>query len=1154
MKTRRLLFASFMLALLGIATNAKGQVSRGTITGRVTDPQEAVVPGAQVVATDTATGAQYKAVSSGAGDYTIPFLAPGNYQVSATAAGFKSFVREGIVVAANERVDVDINLAIGQQTQTVTVTAENTLLQKATAETGQVLNNEDIDNMPVNGRTPLILAQLAFGAISTGNPQFNHPFDNSGPSSFALGGGASKHNELLMDGAPDGGADGTIAFSPPMDATQQVKVETFEDDAAYGHTSGGTVDQVTKSGTNHFHGSAYEFGQYSALNDTPWFTKHAGAKKSVTRFNQYGASIGGPVLVPKVYDGHNRLFFFFAYEGIKDNTPNPSIVTVPTLAERSGDFSSLLALGSNYTLYDPASGVQNGSRVARTPISYNGEENVIPPGRLNPVGQALVSYFAKPNPNLAALPNGENNYYYPGNSTDSFDSELGRIDVNLGARDKMYYDFRHNYRYHTSGNVFNNVATGSILVQPNWGSTLDEVHIFSPNWVWENRLNWTRNTEERPLAAKVDPSTLGFPASLASASTHPGFPVTNLPGYVNFGYSKGDNIPFDSYQIFSIVNHTAGKHSVEIGADLRLYRESSFRFGNSTGLYAFGLNGGQGWTNGPYDNSSAAPIGQELASMLLGLPTSGSFDVNTSETTSAKYYALFVQDNYRILPALTLNLGLRFEHDFPTVESHNKAVNGFDFSAVSPINADAQAAFAANPVPGVDFPALQGGLTFADSSHRDMYQTKTFNFSPRVGFAWSPYKETAVRGGFGIFNDSVGRSDAIAPGFNQTTQLQASLDGYLTPYATLSNPFPDGLTTPPGSSEGLSTYLGQSVSFYPNDRVNSYSVRWNVDIQQNLPGNTLFELAYVGNHGTHLGVTKDLDHVPAQYLNVGQVRDASVINNLTAKVANPFAGLLPGTSLDGSTVQKKQLLLPYPQYSDVSISDDPIGSSYYDAMQVRLEKRMSHEVRFLLNYSWSKKIDRVSFLNPQDAAPEKRISSDDRPQHFVGSGTWMLPFGEGREFNPNIKGMTYIVSGWNLTGVYSYQPDGAPLSWGDVIYLGSNLNDLRVNPHDVNGAFDTSKFDRVSGDQPVSGDHIRTLPSQVAHARADGINSLDLSLEKSSRITERLQAQLRADFFNALNRPQFSNPNLSPTSSGFGKITSQANLPRTIQVGLRLVF
>jgi hypothetical protein len=290
-------------------------------------------------------------------------------------------------------VGLDIPLEMGAINEVVTVTAETSLLETSSASTGQVLDHEDIENMPVNGRTPLILGQLAYGALSTGNPQFNHPYDNSGPSSVALGGGASKKNELLMDGAPDGGADGTIAFSPPMDATEQVKVETFQSDAAYGHTSGGTINQVTKSGTNKFHGSAYEFLQLSALNDTPFFTKFTpGQKKAVTHYHQFGGSIGGPIIVPKVFNGTNKLFFFFAFEGIRNNTPNPSFTTVPTAAERTGDFSALLNLTdasgkpTPAIIYNPYTGVRNSSgRVVRQPFSGN----IVPKSMLDKVGMNL---------------------------------------------------------------------------------------------------------------------------------------------------------------------------------------------------------------------------------------------------------------------------------------------------------------------------------------------------------------------------------------------------------------------------------------------------------------------------------------------------------------------------------------------------------------------------------------------------------------------------------------------------------------------------------------------------------------------------------------------------------------------------------------------
>ncbi|HMF53672.1 MAG TPA: hypothetical protein VK593_04940 [Edaphobacter sp.] len=359
-------------------------------------------------------GTKYLADSNNDGQYAIPFLSPGTYIVVVISPGFKSSIHNNVVVGANVHVAVDVMLTIGGRNEVISVAADNTMLETTIASTGQVLDKEDIENMPVNGRTPMILAQLTYGAISTGNPQFNHPFDNSGPSSISLGGGASKQNEILIDGAPDGGADGTLAFSPPMDAMQEIKVETFQADSAYGHTSGGTINHITRSGTNPYHGSLYKYLQVSALNDTPYFNKHVTPNicKSVTRFNQWGGTIGMPLSLPHLYNARDKLFLFFAYEGISDNTPSPSIITVPTDAERKGDFSALLPQG--VVIYDPATGVKNGIRVTRQPFP----NNVIPASRLNQVGLNLASYFAQPN-TAAAKPDGELNYFYPGNSTDT---------------------------------------------------------------------------------------------------------------------------------------------------------------------------------------------------------------------------------------------------------------------------------------------------------------------------------------------------------------------------------------------------------------------------------------------------------------------------------------------------------------------------------------------------------------------------------------------------------------------------------------------------------------------------------------------------------------------------------------------------------------
>ena len=313
---------------------------------------------------------------------------------------------------------------------------------------------------------------------------------------------------------------------------------------------------------------------------------------------------------------------------------------------------------------------------------------------------------------------------------------------------------------------------------------MDDVHVFTAATVWDNRMNWTRLTTSRPLNPSVPLSALGFPAALQSRLRYPRSPSTSVPGFVGFGYGGGQYLPFDSWQIFSMLSHIVGKHSFEFGGDLRMLKEWNLSYGNPAGSYIFGS-----WTNGPNTTSGAAPLGQELAALEMGLPATGTLDLNYNTTTTTKYFAFFAQDNFRVSPKLTLNLGLRYEHDLPAVESHNKAVNGFAFSTISPINAATQAAYAAHPVPGLTFPTLMGGLVYATPGNRNFYNTKPENFTP-VGFAWLPHPNTSVRGGMGIFNDSVGFHVAIAPGYSQQSQMVTTTNNYLSPSATLTTHFP----------------------------------------------------------------------------------------------------------------------------------------------------------------------------------------------------------------------------------------------------------------------------------------------------------------------------------------------------------------------------
>jgi hypothetical protein len=1122
------------------------QEFRATITGRVTDAQNSAVPGARITVTLLSTGARSETTTGADGLYTIPFLTPGTYRVEAEAQGFKRNSRDNFEAPTGERSSLDIQLEVGSFTETINVTAEASLLETATATMGQVISSSQVENMPMNGRTPLVLAQLAMSVVPNSDPKFNRPFDNAGPSGFSMGGAPSQSNELLIDGAPDTTGNLRVAYNPPVDAVSEVRVHAFESDAAYGHTGGGTANVVLKSGTNTVHGSASEFNQTSALAATPFFTNAAGLPNPVTRYNQWGLTAGGPLWVPKLYNGRNKTFWFFAWEDIKDSFPEPLTTTVPTAAERNGDLSALLKVGANYQIYDPLSGVAQGSRIMRQPLAGN----LIPATRISLIAKNYLPFY--PLPNQAGNADGNNNYLANSVRTDTYNGELGRLDFNVSDRHKLFWAFRHNDRIENRNDKFKNIATGRDLGRINWGTTVDDVYTFNATTVMNVRLNWSRFREYTiSFGDGFNATQLGFPSYIAAASPRIILPQLNFSqGFNQITSDTDGNTPFDIFQIFGDVVKIKGNHSIKMGADLRELRESNIGYGNSQGTYTFSTN----WTRGPLDNSTGAPLGQDWASFMLGLPTSGGFDINAFRTDQSKYMALFIQDDWRVRSNLSLNLGLRFEHEFPTTERFNRSVNGFKATVANPIAAAAIAAYTANPIPQIPVSQFKvpGGLTYADSSHPDIYHTTSHIFSPRLGFAWTPSGtggKTVIRGGTGVFMFPLGATGVNQPGYSQTTSVVPSLDSFLTPHATLSNPFPDGIQQPTGSSLGLATFLGKGLTFYnPNVR-NGYSFRWEFGIQRELPKSVVLEVAYVGNHAVHLGFSRGLNNTPKQYLSTSPVRDQATIDRLSALVTNPFANLLPGTSLSGTTVGLSQLLLPFPEFGGITSQNDNGASSYFGSLNVRLQKRFSHGLQFLANYTWSRLIEKNSLLNSFDTSMEKRVAGDDRPQRFVASASYELPFGASKLISFGNSWANRILGGWVVNGIYTYQI-GAPLGWGNLIYFGG---DLHLDPRGVNGkAFDTTRFNTNS--QQQLGSNVRTFPTQFGNLRGDGANNIDLSIIKNTRLSERLNFQLRFESFNAFNHAEFSGPSLSATSSGFGKITGQNNLSRTVQIGARVVW
>jgi hypothetical protein len=1040
-------------AILCLAVTGWAQEFRGSLSGRVTDPQQGLVPNVSIVATNKDTGARFQTLSGSDGSYSLPFLPPGPYTLTAEMSGFKRYVNGNVRVATNEREQLDIPLEVGQVAESVTVSAEASMLETMSASTGQVINTRQIENMPMNGRTPLVLAQLAYGVTPNSDPKFARPFDNAGPSDFSMGGAPSRTNELLLDGSPDTTRNSRVAYNPPVDAVQEVKVETFQSDAAYGHTGGGTVNVVLRGGTNTVHGTAYDFNQVSRLAATPWFTNRSGQKKPGANFNQWGVNAGGPLWLPKVFNGRDRVFWFFAYEGIRDSFPEPLTSTVPTEAERSGDFSALLKAGANYQIYDPLTGVQEGSRVRRQPFV----NNIIPSNRLSAIAKGYLQFY--PLPNQPGRADGQDNYLANSIRTDTYNSELGRLDFNLNERHKFFWNFRHNDRLENRSNRFKNIATGNLLSRINWGTMVDDVYTFSPTTVLNTRVNWTRFIEGNNKPSQgFDFTQLGFPKYLAAASARQVLPNIDLSPFTSLGDDAGDRTPFDIFQIFASVTKIHGSHYFKFGTDIREYRESSASFGNASGTFQFRSD----LVRGPLDNSTGAPLGQDFASFMLGYPTGGSFDVNTFRTQQAKYYSLFLQDDYRARGNLTLNMGLRFERDLPTTERFNRSVNGFDFTTPNPIAKDAMAAYARNPVPGGPSPSqflVNGGLLFANSSNRNIYQTKWGYFSPRFGFSWSPGGtggKTVVRGGAGVFVFPIGTQGLNQTGFSQSTPiLGAAATGGLRPTSTLENPFPTGIQQPTGSSLGLATFLGRSVTFFNTAPRNPYSIRWNFDIQRQLTQSIVFELGYTGNHSVHLPLDQQLDFLPQQYLSTLPFRDQPVIDRNSANVANPFTGLLPGTNNNGSTIAFNQLVRAYPQFTGINNQSRNDASSYFHGMTVRLEKRFSHGLQFLTNYQWARTIARDNRLN-EFSGPEKRPADIDRPHRFVTSASYELPFGRGKALGGSANGVVdRIIGGWIINGIYSYEAGSPAGSWGNIIYLGGPLH---WNPRGVEGAFDVTQW------------------------------------------------------------------------------------------------
>ncbi|MCZ2077262.1 MAG: TonB-dependent receptor [Bryobacterales bacterium] len=1155
-----------VLSLYIIAGQALGQESRGSIVGRVLDSSGAVIPGATVTATNQNTNVAVNAQTNDQGNYQILFLIPGVYKVTAALPGFKTFVKENIELRVNDRIGLDMRLEVGDVTENVVVSAEAPLLQTATADVGLVVDNRRISELPLahGNASSLIMLTPGVNMSYPAGMKWQDPMRVAQTTMMSVQGAPFGSTEFTMDGVPNTQSSNAdrgqgISNQPPADAIQEFKVETSFD-ASVGHTSGTLINTVIKSGTNDLHGTAYYFLRDPALNANGFFSNAAGQPKGDFTYKRWGGSLGGPVYLPKLYNGKDRTFFMYTYEGLHQNDTNAFTGNVPKEQWLTGDLSDLLLIDSRYQIYDPdtIAPAPNG-RFSRQPFPGNR----IPASRISPIALNIAKFW--PKANVAGLPDGTNNFSIQNRSEpikyfnhifrgDHVLTQSHRLFGRYAGRNALFGPYRHRFGNEGSGNHF--------LGNPK-NIVIDDVWTASPQLVINFRYGLQRFPGAHYLPSEgFDLTSLGFSKSLVDMLSfrHPMSVVfpTIVPQGIQALQTEGTDLRAqDIHSWFADVNRPIGNHNVKFGADVRVYRENVYAFGSATPRFDFRTD----FTRGPLDNSPSSPsgIGQGMAAFLLGRPTGGGVDWMDSRAVQSTYYAAYFQDNWRATPKLTLSLGLRYEYEGPVTERFNRSTRAFDSGAPQAIASQVEANYRNAPLPErpVSEFRVAGGLTFAGAGGqpRTLYKPDKNNFMPRFGFSYNVLKDTVVRGGYAIYFISTGqpaRRDPYQLGYSLRTNLIPTLDNGLTFVADLANPFPGGIQRPRGNADGAATFLGRGINFFDVDSVSPYNQRWNFNIQRLLPAKFLIEIGYMGSRVTKLIVGKNLDVLPSSFLSRLPERDQPVIDRLSAQVPNPFYPLLPGTDLAGRTLSVSRLLLPYPQFSSMSTTTNQ-GYSWYHGMQMRAERRFSQGYTLQLSYTWSKLMDATTFLNADDPMPYETISDSDKPHNISVSGIYEIPFGKGRRFLAGSPApVRALVGGWQVSAVYQMY-SGEPLGFGDVIFRG-NIEDIPLpGKQTVNRWFNTDAgFERSSARQLSH--HYRTFPIRFSGLRADNYNTWDISLLKNTEITEKVKFQFRAEFLNAFNHPTFLAPNTSVTSTAFGKVTGEATWPRFIQFGFKTIF
>ena len=1138
---------------------AWGQESRAIINGTVTDPHGAAVPAAIVEIKNLETNVASRTVSNDHGLFNFPPTNPGAYSVSVSANGFKTMVRSNVELRVADRIALDFKLDIGGTTETVNVSAEVPLLETQSASQGTVMSKEMVQAIPTRGRDVFDLAQMTAGVTGRVQSTFGlRPFDN-GENGVRINGGNGSTNEVLLDGAPntqrESGSPTNVSIVPPPEAVGEVKIQTNMYDAEYGRTGGGVMSVSLRSGTNSYRGAAWWYLRNEILNANTFESNAAGGTKTSYKLHEPGFTLAGPVLIPKLYNGKDKSFFMYTMDIFRDVRPSPSSMVVPTDLQKAGDFSQTYVSGLSgpiVTIFDPLSTVQTGSTYTRTPFAGNR----IPASLINPIAAKLMQVQLLPN--LALIPRGQPNLLVtPNPDLEPYNAHVGRFDQSISSKHKLFVNLSRTNRHQTNGlglGLANYLAAGHPEASTSYTHwrinhlvTINLTSTLTPSLISTVHVSWNRHQFAiHPYSFGYDPTALGFSSTLVSQVQAKSFPVVNIGGFSSLGRA-GDTLNFsDTWSVGGSLSKVIGQHTLKFGGDARnMFNNQA----NPSGFGTFNFAVNETRAN---PQVAATNSGDGLASMLLGYPNSLSSGYVNQSTQGQRYYSLFIHDDWRVTSNLTLNMGLRWDYESPITDRFDHFVAGFDTSATSRL--------------GSTGPQVRGGLLFADRNNRLPYKRDLNNFGPRVGYAYRIGSKLVVRGGWGII---YAPTADIAPstGFSYTTSPSASVaNAGIIPITTpncagaacgmLSNPFPDGVLRPPGRSQGLLTNVGQGVSYIWPGRTVPYLHTFSSGIQYQLPFRSLIEVSYSASRSRQLPTSKNVNSVTAdQYLANG----ASLTGTT---VPNPYAGLLPGSSLNGATMTLQQSLLPFPQFTGVTETGHSIGKARYDSFLLRFEKRLSAGLTVLFTGTLTDSTTFTSYQNSGFDRVGQFIIRDGGtpPWQFNLSSTYNLPFFK------NSKGLTKsMLGGWQTSGIVSWFPGG--------IITVSGANSTGVDPAlsdpSYNRWFNTCTMNNnTSRRQNCASDNeavawviqkpftlVTTPDPEWSSVRARVPAEYNLSIFKSFQIREGFRVEFRTEAFNAFNSPRFGGPTNNATSSQFGIVTlAQQNAPRSIQLSLRVSF